>query len=198
MIVPTINGTPVLLPAHQDIGGCLKGGEELHYHVDWRFVSKLGDVRMAVRATNNQIVMMDLPQIREVHPEHPRFIFATWEMMCKYRWAKLGENRRCPHQGICVPEQTCPGHGLMWDDEGYLKHRNCQLWFGLVDAYSKILCRIDVDWEFQKNLIFPVEREFTVAGIVFGADDDILASVRDGLDQLTVSPGDTFHYKAQC
>ncbi len=43
--VPCVNRVPVLLPGHEDRELCVQGGEEFHYHVDWRwnFRANLGD-----------------------------------------------------------------------------------------------------------------------------------------------------------
>ena len=142
--VPTVRGKifhllrdwPVLGPRHSDKE--IIGFPHVHYHVDWRFVSKsvLHSVANFGRQTLFGIVVhrgaetdfLPAPVMRrrkcirgfEALGTFPR---APWlrELESVYASRRL-ENLVCPHRGIplvgCPREGnvvTCPGHGLRWN-----------------------------------------------------------------------------------
>lgn len=192
--VPVINGVAILLPLHSDKHHCLKGGESLHAHIDWRFQPGEPDMFKAIPAS--PISWEYREQIRDVHPIHPGFIFATWAMMCEYRWSKLSCDRRCPHQGIIVSEERCPGHGLIWDNEGRLKHRFSQLSFRATNAHGIVTGTTRVDWVWRDVIEIIAARQGYVDLVEFLADDEVLASF-EVLGSFMIK-GDVFKLRADC
>lgn len=130
---------PVIGPEHDDAE--IIKFPYLHYHVDWRFISKerfeyfqrfagwpnsvYGSV--VERATRRGIQILSDPVLKLMKckralPPYPH-VRAPWlgELSAKFACAKL-INGHCPHRGIHVSQMirdgdilTCPGHGLRWN-----------------------------------------------------------------------------------
>jgi hypothetical protein len=148
--VPTVLGTlancrwdwPVIGPLHEDAE--IIGFPDLHYHIDWRFVSARLYVRMVdwygfSKYGASHLLALPLHQGLRAHQiELPKPVIKR--LMCKrdfpayprISWLNQLEEKYqdcvlktavCPHRGIALDNLpcnedgivTCPGHGLQWN-----------------------------------------------------------------------------------
>lgn len=123
--VPCVNvlgrgPTPVLCPAHEDGRvDCLNDAAR-HYHIDFRFTHKTGDVT-AILDTNQSVFMHRMKAFRSSF-DALSFIGRSVFFFVN-RWHErnpnkmLSSDRRCPHKGLQVVNECgrCPGHSLEWN-----------------------------------------------------------------------------------
>lgn len=126
MLLPTINGQPVLLPSHNDV----ELDQPLaHYHLDPRFVE--GNKPIIIPANeNDKVVYMEFPDV-QIEPKEIEFGISFYlQLLQIYEGRKLC-GTRCPHRGIEVFHNgQCMGHGLRFDENSMVKGKmaECYLW----------------------------------------------------------------------
>ena len=111
-LVPTIDGIPVLLPAHCDTFD--KPGR--HFHVDFRYLDEPPRQDRTI-FTDAEPVYRRLPKLRDTYRIDMRALNLPVLMAQRYagRRAVCG---KCPHQGLPVMRGQCVGHGLMFEPDG--------------------------------------------------------------------------------
>ena len=187
--IPTIRGEPVLLPKHTDPE--FFNFDKEHYHLDYRFVpDALPNLRTVLAAYDSPVVYEDRECVRESHPVHPGFVFSLWHMMIHYRWSSL-KCGICPHKGIKTGEGSCPGHGLIWDSEGLLKHRNCRLYVRL--NHSQVIQ--EIGWTYKPVVVIHVTAPMLVTELWLLADNEQLGSMPFHAGHVMV--GDTLTVREQ-
>jgi len=117
MLVPTIDGVPVLLPKHSHPAF---GDPGYHYHVDYRYCDG-PFVQSRVIFSDKEPVLMDLPQKRAAY----QIDLASFRlpMFLARHHKKLTACGACPHKGLPVYPVSggisqCVGHGLIFDANG--------------------------------------------------------------------------------
>lgn len=125
MLLPTINGRPVLLPSHNDVE---LDQPIIHYHVDPRYHT--GEDAVIVADKGEEIVYMEFSD-DEAEPKEMNFGIAIYlQLLAIYEGRKLC-GTRCPHRGVEVFHHgQCMGHGLRFDEDSKVKGRLCEsyLW----------------------------------------------------------------------
>jgi hypothetical protein len=119
---PTIGGIPVILPGHDDKElPCVMNNDIFHYHYDWRFIFD-NNPKMNSAVKGSEPTMQLHRCWRTEHPWNPGLIFASYELMRRYKDAQV-KNGRCPHRGAEIDRVTgqCPAHGLCFGTDGKMK-----------------------------------------------------------------------------
>jgi hypothetical protein len=118
-MVPTVNGLPVLLPAHEH---SKFGDPGIHYHIDYRY--KEGPPKQSnVIFSDEDIIYKDLPQIRETYQVEMEALDVLIWLSGEHEKLICG---RCPHKGLPVHPignglHQCTGHGLVFKDNDVVK-----------------------------------------------------------------------------
>ncbi len=112
--VPTIDGVPVLLPAHDHPEF---GDPGRHYHVDFRYCPDDPRQDRVVHSAADPVYAL-LEAVRpdgySCNSQAARILFyLAW----KYRHAPA-HCGKCPHKGLPVYDGQCVGHGLVFDADG--------------------------------------------------------------------------------
>ena len=142
MLVPTIQGIPVLLPAHDHPSF---GSPGLHYHIDYRFLEDPPlQARVLWPKDGEEPVMVELPMLRECYDIQVQAVKVLRHLTAIYigEQAKCG---KCPHKGMPVMNGVCVGHGLCFNAEGFVEH-NLEIGF---------------DWERQPYVMYKDYYVFT-------------------------------------
>lgn len=118
MLLPTVNGQPVLLPGHND----LELDQPIyHYHLDPRFVDS--DKPSIIPVSDGEVVFMEFPDDK-AEPKELNFGISFYlQLLQAYEGRKLC-GTRCPHRGVEVFHNgQCMGHGLRFDNDSVVKGR---------------------------------------------------------------------------
>lgn len=177
--VPTIDGVPVLLPAHDHPEF---GDPGLHYHVDFRYCPDDPRQDRVIHSTAEP-VYADLEPVRpDGYPCNSAAARVLFFLAWTYRNSPP-HCGKCPHKGLPVYDGQCVGHGLVFDAEGRVV-RDFFLRAGSVTLPVIGGCRM---------YSFLMTAEETVTGVdVVTADGRVVCRVpfRDGRRQVVLK-GDT-------
>lgn len=112
MLVPTIQGTPVLLPGHDHPEF---GSPGLHYHIDYRFVDGVAEQAKVIwPVEGEELVMVEMEPLRETYDIHVQAGKVLRHLTNIYGGQKAVCGK-CPHKGLPIMNGVCVGHGLVFD-----------------------------------------------------------------------------------
>lgn len=174
MLVPTIDGVPVLLPPHEHPEF---GDPGLHYHVDYRFTDLEIRQNRVIHSTAEP-ALVDLPQVREVYTvttANPKLL--TF-LAGRHTHANCG---RCPHKGFPIMDGVCPGHGLVFNTDGSTVREYGFSVLGKVQYWRPGMSSVPFTWE----------REVLVDHVYLRAGDRTIGEVKMSCTMpIPVKPGD--------
>lgn len=113
VMVPTIDGVPVLLPAHEHPEFGTPG---MHYHVDFNYCTDEPRQDRVIHS-NEKPVMVSF----QIHRNGYLIVSANIKLVLwlanKYKNC-VAKNGVCPHKGLPIYGGICTGHGMAFDKDG--------------------------------------------------------------------------------
>lgn len=112
--VPTIDGVPVLLPAHDHPEF---GDPGRHYHVDFRYCPDDPRQDRVIHSAADPVYVEREAVRPDGYPCNSQAARVLFYLAWKYRNAPP-HCGKCPHKGLPVYDGQCVGHGLVFDADG--------------------------------------------------------------------------------